>query len=101
MSCHREHTGVRVTMPATACATCHGDLDLKREPLDVSHRELVCPQGLGRLASAVTISTAITSAWRRRASMPPFLRLRSATISPAGRRPTARELKYPTKTGGQ
>jgi hypothetical protein len=41
VSCHREHKGVRVTMAPTACATCHQNLDLKRDPLDVPHRELV------------------------------------------------------------
>jgi Cytochrome c3 len=41
VSCHREHKGVRATMIPTACATCHQNLELKRDPLDVSHRELV------------------------------------------------------------
>lgn len=41
VSCHREHQGVRVTMPAGACEHCHQDLDLKRDPLDVSHKQLI------------------------------------------------------------
>src|SRR5262245_39592591 len=40
VSCHREHKGGRVTMTPTSCSTCHQDIDLKRDPLDVSHREL-------------------------------------------------------------
>jgi hypothetical protein len=40
-SCHREHKGVRVTMAPTSCSTCHQDLALKHDPLDVSHRELI------------------------------------------------------------
>ena len=41
VSCHREHTGARVTMPATACEHCHKDLNLERDPLDVSHKALI------------------------------------------------------------
>src|SRR5262249_16756851 len=41
VSCHREHKGVRATMIPTACATCHQNLELKLDPLDVSHRKLV------------------------------------------------------------
>jgi len=41
VSCHREHKGVRVTMAPTGCASCHQNLDLKVDPLDVSHRVLV------------------------------------------------------------
>src|SRR4029453_6484387 len=40
VSCHREHKGKRVTVAPTSCSTCHQDIDLKPEPLDVSHREL-------------------------------------------------------------
>ena len=40
-SCHREHKGVRVTVAPVACATCHQKLELKHDPLDVPHRELV------------------------------------------------------------
>jgi hypothetical protein len=40
VNCHREHKGTRVTMTPTSCSACHRDIGLKREPLDVSHREL-------------------------------------------------------------
>ena len=41
-SCHLEHAGVRVTLAdPTYCRHCHADLVLDRDPLDVSHRELV------------------------------------------------------------
>lgn len=41
-SCHREHHGVRVTVPETTfCRHCHGELTMKADPLDVSHQELV------------------------------------------------------------
>jgi hypothetical protein len=44
-SCHREHDGVRVTVAdGTYCSTCHADLDVKDDPLDVSHRALVAAQ---------------------------------------------------------
>jgi hypothetical protein len=41
VGCHREHKGVRVTMEHTSCETCHQDLALKNDPLDVSHRDLI------------------------------------------------------------
>jgi hypothetical protein len=41
-SCHREHAGMRVTLPdARYCQHCHADLEVETDPLDVSHRELV------------------------------------------------------------
>jgi len=39
--CHTEHTGRRVTMPATGCQHCHDRLTLKKDPLDVPHSKLV------------------------------------------------------------
>lgn len=39
--CHTEHTGRRVTMPATGCQHCHDNLALKKDPLDVPHAKLV------------------------------------------------------------
>lgn len=40
--CHREHAGVRVTMAErTFCRHCHADTALARDPIDVSHRELI------------------------------------------------------------
>lgn len=41
VSCHREHTGVRSTLPETACSHCHQELKLKKEPLDVPHHVLI------------------------------------------------------------
>jgi hypothetical protein len=41
VSCHREHKGVRVTMAPTACSSCHQNLALKSDPLDVPHSVLV------------------------------------------------------------
>lgn len=41
-SCHREHAGVRITVAEqTYCRHCHGELAVKRDPLDVSHADLV------------------------------------------------------------
>jgi hypothetical protein len=41
-TCHREHHGVRVTVPETTyCRHCHAETTVKGDPLDVSHRELV------------------------------------------------------------
>ena len=41
VSCHREHSGVRVTSEADNCKECHEDIDIKIDPLEVSHAELV------------------------------------------------------------
>ncbi|MDX2093374.1 MAG: cytochrome c3 family protein [Kofleriaceae bacterium] len=41
-SCHREHAGARATASAqTACRTCHAELVVERDPLDVPHRALL------------------------------------------------------------
>ncbi|MET0591826.1 MAG: cytochrome c3 family protein [Polyangiaceae bacterium] len=40
-SCHREHSGRRVTVDASYCQHCHGDLQMKDDPLDVPHATLV------------------------------------------------------------
>ena len=40
-SCHREHSGARVTVRADYCVQCHGTLEVKKDPLDVPHAELV------------------------------------------------------------
>jgi hypothetical protein len=40
-SCHREHSGARVTVKAGYCRGCHGTLEMKKDPLDVSHIVLV------------------------------------------------------------
>ena len=100
VSCHREHTGVRVTMAATSCASCHGDLELKREPLDVSHRELVarkdwtsclgCHDYHGNHKRAA--QTRLDAAYPLSAVADYFA---------GGPSPYGTDLKYPTKTGGQ
>ena len=41
VSCHREHTGVRSTLPETACSYCHKELKLKIDPIDVPHHTLI------------------------------------------------------------
>ena len=40
-SCHREHSGRRVTVEPDYCRHCHGELEMKNDPLDVSHATLV------------------------------------------------------------
>ena len=41
-SCHREHSGARVTVAErTYCRHCHGELVVEHDPLDVPHVELV------------------------------------------------------------
>jgi hypothetical protein len=40
-SCHREHSGVRVSVEADYCRHCHSGLELKQDPLDVPHAALV------------------------------------------------------------
>ena len=104
VSCHREHSGVRVTMPATACATCHGDLDLKREPLDVSHRELVARKDWDTCLGCHDFHGNHKRAAQTRldAAFPPSA-IRDYLAG--GSSPYGTELKYPTKTttqtGGQ
>jgi hypothetical protein len=44
-SCHREHSGARVTVgEATFCRHCHATVALADDPLDISHRELAARQ---------------------------------------------------------
>jgi len=40
-SCHREHSGRRITVEPDYCRHCHGELEMKNDPLDVSHATLV------------------------------------------------------------
>lgn len=40
-SCHREHSGARVTVSADYCSNCHGTLEMKNDPLSTPHAELV------------------------------------------------------------
>jgi hypothetical protein len=44
VSCHREHRGARVTAVAGFCVECHRDLELRSDPLDVPHRQLVAEE---------------------------------------------------------
>lgn len=41
LGCHSEHTDTRVSVSITICSYCHDDLELKNDPLDVEHFELV------------------------------------------------------------
>jgi len=42
VSCHAEHHGKRVTLAETGyCAQCHKDTRLKKDPIDVSHADLI------------------------------------------------------------
>lgn len=41
-SCHNEHNGVRITQPEVGyCQNCHEDTEMKNDPLEVSHKELI------------------------------------------------------------
>jgi len=40
-SCHQEHRGQRVNMAIDSCKTCHKKLELKKEPLKISHKQLI------------------------------------------------------------
>lgn len=40
-SCHLEHKNKRITAKANFCMHCHGELKLKKDPLDVPHHQLV------------------------------------------------------------
>lgn len=50
-SCHAEHTGRRVTAPATVCSECHGDMEVKVDPIVPSHATLVAAQRWGTCMS--------------------------------------------------
>lgn len=42
VSCHAEHHGRRVTLAQTGyCSQCHKDTKLKKDPIDVSHADLI------------------------------------------------------------
>lgn len=41
LGCHSEHRAERVSAELTFCRACHGELELKLDPLDVPHHELV------------------------------------------------------------
>jgi len=43
-TCHKEHAGVRLTIPideSTFCSNCHDDLEVNNDPLDVPHSQLI------------------------------------------------------------
>lgn len=40
VSCHTEHTGKRVTLEPTVCASCHAGLEIKEDPIAPSHAVL-------------------------------------------------------------
>ena len=41
-SCHLEHSGMRMTRTETGfCINCHEDLEIKDDPIDVPHVELI------------------------------------------------------------
>ncbi len=41
VSCHKEHTGLRVTSKVDNCQHCHQDLTIKNDPIDISHQDLI------------------------------------------------------------
>jgi len=41
ISCHREHTGKRVTQETGFCINCHEELSLRKDPLDIPHHTLI------------------------------------------------------------
>jgi predicted CXXCH cytochrome family protein len=48
LSCHREHTDTRVSLTETKfCVSCHSDLVVKNDPLDVSHEKLIKDKNWG------------------------------------------------------
>ena len=100
VSCHREHTGVRVTMPATACATCHQELDLKREPLDVPHRDLVARKAWHTCLGCHDFhgNHGRVTQTRLDAAYPPSV---ISEYLAGGPSPYGRDMKYPAKTGAQ
>jgi predicted CXXCH cytochrome family protein len=48
LSCHREHTGTRVSLvEAKFCVSCHSDLVVKNDPIDVPHEKLIKDKNWG------------------------------------------------------
>jgi len=41
VSCHKEHTGVRVSSDLEICQYCHEEIEVKDDPLDISHADLI------------------------------------------------------------
>ena len=40
-TCHEEHRNQRITISPSFCQHCHDELELKRDPLDTSHTQLI------------------------------------------------------------
>lgn len=41
-TCHREHQGQRITLETSSyCVNCHQDTELKNDPLEISHDDLI------------------------------------------------------------
>lgn len=40
-SCHKEHSGVRVSSDINNCQYCHDDIEVKNDPLDISHADII------------------------------------------------------------
>ena len=41
LGCHSEHRDERVSAGLTFCRACHGELELKLDPLDIPHHQLI------------------------------------------------------------
>jgi hypothetical protein len=41
VSCHKEHTGVRVSSSPENCQYCHKEIKVKDDPIDISHVDLI------------------------------------------------------------
>ena len=86
-------------MAPTACSTCHQDIALKNEPLDVSHRELAAKQQWATCLGCHDFhgnhkrvaQTKLDAAYSVKAI---------TDYLAGGASPYGRDLKYPTKTGG-
>lgn len=44
VSCHLEHSGVRVTQDGAYCVTCHQKTKLKHDPINIPHAELIAAE---------------------------------------------------------
>jgi hypothetical protein len=99
-SCHREHTGVRVTMAATACVACHQNLELRRDPLDVPHRDLVARKEWNTCLGCHDFHGNHKRSTQSRldAAYPPSA---ISDYLAGGPSPYGRDMKYPTRTGAQ
>jgi hypothetical protein len=101
VNCHREHQGVRVTMAPTSCATCHQNMEIKSDPLDVSHRDLVARQQWSTCLGCHDFHGNHKRVTQKRLDE---AYSRSAIIDylAGGSSPYGRDLKYPAKkTGAQ